>query len=158
YQAKGPISYPRPQGSKESGPRPGFGGLRVITSFQVSEGGESGKVDVMAEQGTSLSRGLLENINRWRGQVGLDSITPAALAANPPRSIKIDGQTTHLVDLAGEKQRQIVAWTTDGGKVWYFKLIGTPAVVEAHKARFESFLSGIKFVDQFMRKALQAES
>ncbi len=97
----------------------GNGGARITASNLSGEGG-----------------GLLNNINRWRGQVGLAPVT----SLDQQATSKIGAAT--VVDLADAegKTRMIVAVLTAGEKTWYYKLTGTPSGVDDERSAFEKFV------------------
>jgi hypothetical protein len=97
----------------------GNGGARITVSNLAGEGG-----------------GLLNNINRWRGQVGL-----APVASLDQQATSAIGAAT-VVDLADAegKTRMIMAVLPAGEKTWYYKLTGTPSGVDDERAAFEKFV------------------
>lgn len=97
----------------------GNGGARITASNLSGEGG-----------------GLLNNINRWRGQVGLAPVG----SLDQQATSKIGAAT--VVDLADAegKTRMIVAVLSAGEKTWYYKLTGTPSGVDDERAAFEKFV------------------
>lgn len=97
----------------------GSGGARITASNLTGEGG-----------------GLLNNINRWRGQVGL---SPVASLDQQAMSKLGSAALVDLVDGDG-KMRMMVAVLSAGDRTWYFKLTGTPAAVDAERQAFEKFV------------------
>jgi hypothetical protein len=112
--------------------------MRVAT-FEVGPGGE-----VVVSKLAGDGGGDLANVNRWRGQVGLESIDEDRLASEVNR-IDSGAGTMSCVDCAGEKERMLVAWLRRGGSTWFFKLSGPPALVEGERERFEGFLGSVTF-------------
>jgi hypothetical protein len=47
--------------------------------------------------------------------------------------------------MAGPTARVLAGWTRHGGRAWFFKLTGAPALVEQEKPRFEKFLQSVRF-------------
>jgi hypothetical protein len=125
-----------------------------IANFTIKgkSGGEAHAsiVPLMGEAG-----GLLPNINRWRGQIGLAPIGEEKIK-DISRKITVNGQTLTLVTLtsaAGEmgseqKSRLVVAILKRGEKTWFFKLLGDEAVVTETEPTFLEFLKTIQFNDQ----------
>jgi hypothetical protein len=137
-----PLTYSVPTGWKETGPRTKTG-ILILTTFQVRDGGEQAEVQVTPIAGPGI--GLLENVNRWRQQVGLGAIGQAELDRSPPEKVRIGGEQGQLVDLAGPANRQLVAWVRHGEKTWYFKMLGAKELVGKQRAAFDSFLQSVKF-------------
>jgi hypothetical protein len=81
----------------------------------------------------------LSNINRWRGQVGLSSITEAELAgavtpldpANPDAI---------LLDVTNNGKRLLGAAYPRGGRYFFYKLLGDEAAVAAQRDAFIAFV------------------
>jgi hypothetical protein len=87
--------------------------------------------------------GVLPNINRWRGQIGLSPVDEAGLA---PLITNLDssGQGAKLVDMNGTQERMVAAIVPRGAKTAFFKLLGDPAAVGAEKDRFVAFVKTAK--------------
>ncbi len=87
--------------------------------------------------------GLLANVNRWRGQLGLSPLADSELSANVTH---LDVGDLHLdvTDFSGNANgaptRMLGAILPYEGETWFFKLMGPEAVVEAHKPAFLTFL------------------
>jgi hypothetical protein len=97
----------------------------------------------------SLAGGsLLDNVNRWAGQVGLPPRDEKELAKLEP--VSIVGAKGHLVELVGKdisgKGDHIVgAILPREGTQWFFKMMGPTDVVSKQKAAFTEFLASMKF-------------
>ncbi len=91
--------------------------------------------------------GELANINRWRGQLSLASITEEELSANVTRAVVAGGLAFTVVDIAGggdQPQRIIGAMVPFDQAMWFFKLSGPDAFVASQKPAFLSFLQTVK--------------
>jgi hypothetical protein len=79
-------------------------------------------------------------INRWRKQIGLAELDEQGTAslAQP-----LDGGPTNaiLVDMSGAQTRVISAIVPDGGRTWFYKLMGPPGVAETEKIAFIAFIN-----------------
>jgi len=118
-------------------------------SFRVA--GKDGKqADVSAIPLPGLAGSDLDNVNRWRGQVGLPGVSEAELAtlAQP---VEIAGQAAKLYEQAGanagsgEKSRILAAITRREGAAWFFKMTGEDGVVAEQKPAFIEFLKSVSF-------------
>jgi hypothetical protein len=117
-------------------------------SFRVKGEGKQADVGIVPLPG--LAGGDLENVNRWRGQVGQGPITEAELqkAAQP---VEISGQTAQLYEQAGqsagsgEATRILAAILRREGTAWFFKMTGDDLLVAAQKPAFVEFLKSVTF-------------
>ena len=111
--------------------------MRYAT-FTAGEG--AGKVEVVLSTFPGDVGGLLPNINRWRGQVGLAPIAQDQLAANitPFENPGFTGQTMRL---KGETQHMLGAVIKDvkADRSWFVKITGSPAALDAQEAAFTAF-------------------
>ena len=87
--------------------------------------------------------GDLANVNRWRGQLGLEPITAADLPA-ALTSIEGAGVPISLVDVANGTQRLLAAMVSFNGSTWFFKLTGPDAFVASTKPDFIAFLQTVR--------------
>jgi hypothetical protein len=117
------------------------GGIRVA-AFAIKEGDEQADVTVipLAREAGSL----LANVNRWRGEVGLEPATESQLKA-AERAITVDGSPRDYVDLAGPRLRTLAVMLTRGEHTWFIKMKGTAALVARQKTAFEDFVKSVKF-------------
>lgn len=88
--------------------------------------------------------GDLDNVNRWRTQIGLSTITSAELATLVT-PVKGKDATLSLVDMAGSGKRILAGWVRVDGNCWFIKLIGPDAPAAAEKVGFIKFLQSIQF-------------
>ena len=94
---------------------------------------------------------MLDNINRWRGMVGLEPV--ADEKDQSVEKIQIAGQDAALFDLTGPAKdgqpakRLMIAMVPAGQTVWFFRISGPADAVGAQKASFEALLKSVKFED-----------
>lgn len=137
------ISSSVPQGWVQEEPRP----FRAV-SFQIGQGDKAAEV-IVSKLPASGSGSRIDNINRWRGQVGL-----APLAENQPQPsqpIKVGGTDGALFDFVGpgdpkHARHMIVAWVPRDSDWWFFKLTGPDDIVAEQQANFDAFLKSVQFV------------
>ena len=119
-------------------------------SFRVA--GKDGKqADVSVIPLPGLAGSDLDNVNRWRGQVGLPGVSEAELAklAQP---VEIAGQSAGLYEQAGsnpgsgDKSRILAAITRRDGVAWFFKMTGDDGLVAEQKPAFIEFLKSVSFL------------
>ncbi len=143
--AAGPaLEYQRPTDWQEAPP-----GQMRAASFRVA--GKDGKqADVSVIPLPGMAGSDLDNVNRWRGQVGLPGVSEAELAklAQP---VEIAGQPATLYEQAGinpgsgEKTRILAAITRRDGAAWFFKMTGDDDLVAQQKPAFIEFLKSVTF-------------
>jgi hypothetical protein len=85
-----------------------------------------------------------ENVNRWRGQIGLPPVDQNTLNSQIA-PLKTADTTFATTDIAGAKARTVAAWTRRDGRVWFFKATGPNAAVEKEKPNFLAFLRSVQF-------------
>ena len=94
--------------------------------------------------------GVLVNVNRWRGQLGLPQTTEEEFA-KVAQAVDVAGVKATLADLngtdpkTGKKARLfgIIVPQTEG--VWFYKLSGDPDIVAQQKDTFLKFVQTAKF-------------
>ena len=85
-----------------------------------------------------------DNVNRWRGQIGLAPVDASTVTSRVAR-LKTADTTFSTTDIAGDKTRTIAAWTRHEGRVWFFKATGPNAAVEKEKSNFVKFIESVRF-------------
>ena len=125
------------------------GGQFLVAKFILPGGG-----DVPTALNVSMSSGdgggLLANVNRWRGQLGLEPVTEAVLATQV-QSLDLPGGKATLADIAGQdaksgqKARLLAAVVPRSGETWFYKLMGNAEVVQQEKDAFMKFVQGVKY-------------
>jgi hypothetical protein len=95
----------------------------------------------------------LVNINRWRGEVGLNAIKKEELA-DVTKEIKIDGQPAIFAAMIPDTSKPeesktrgatLAAIAKTGDVIWFIKLKGDRDVVTRNQDEFKKFLESIKF-------------
>ena len=86
----------------------------------------------------------LENVNRWRQQIGLPAVEASALQ---PMISPIGTNEPHfsMIDMSGPNGRTIAAWIRHEGRAWFFKLSGPKEAVEREKPKFVKFVQSVRF-------------
>lgn len=137
--ADGLPAWKAPAHWKPGGPRP----MR-LASFEVPGNGEPGDVSVSTLSGTG--GGLLSNVNRWRGQVGLGPLDEAGLGKESSTVELAGGRKATLVDLGGGGPKRIVgAIVPDGGKTWFLKLTAPDDLARKEKDAFVAWVKSIQW-------------
>ncbi len=102
---------------------------------------EAGNVSVSVFAGAG--GGDLENVNRWRGQIGLPPLTESELEALLTPVDTKDGRILS-VDMTGPKGRVLAAWRRTAGNVWFFKLTAPTVLAGFQKPAFVKFLQSVQ--------------
>src|SRR6266481_1189296 len=132
------IQWKAPEGWTEVPPS----SMRYASFTAPAEDGSKIDVSVVTFPGDGGSDA--DNINRWRGQIGLAPID-ANTVTSEVAPLKTADTTFSTADIAGDKTRTIAAWTRRDGRVWYFKATGPNASVEKEKPNFVKFIESVRF-------------
>jgi len=135
----GKIGYTAPEGWDEFPPS----SIRKA-NFKVTDESGSAEITILTFPGDVGGR--LANINRWRGQVGLDAATPEDLPAYT-EGTDIAGHRGLYVRLEGETQSIFGALLPFHGSTWFFKMLGDTPTVLANEAAMKQFLDSIELED-----------
>jgi hypothetical protein len=139
-----PLRYEKPEGWKEA---PDPSGISLVL-FQIAEGGRSAKVTITALPGDA--GGLMKNVNRWRGQIGLGPVDEQQLGKEV-HQIEVAGTMAPYVDLrgpeagAGSPPRILGVLLPRGGRTWFFKMQGPADLIEKQKPVFDAFVKSVRF-------------
>ncbi len=119
-----------------------------LASFALSgPGGQTGDLSVVALG--PAAGGLLANINRWRGQFGLDPVDEAGLQKTLTTVPLSGGETATVVDLVGTGEaagrRLLGAIVSRNDRTWFYKLTGDATLVESERGNFEKFIRSVKY-------------
>ncbi len=137
------IAWTTPKGWEEVAP----GEMRAA-SFRIVDAGKIIDVGIVPLPG--LAGKDLDNVNRWRGQVGAEPITEEEMN-KLGEPVTVAGQETQLFDQAGEnpasgdKTRILAAILRKDGVAWFFKATGDDELVVKNKPAFIEFLKSIQF-------------
>jgi len=130
-----PIAWSVPAGWTE---RAGSD-MRVATLIPPSG---KGQAELSIVQLSGDAGGALANVNRWRGQLGLE---PVSSLAGQTATVGTPAGKTLVVDLTGgEGQAMLAAILKDGDARWFFKLAGPVPAVAGLKADFHAFLGSLR--------------
>ena len=140
-----PFKWTLPSGWKQD-PQPRA--MRVAT-VNVEADGKRGELIVTRFRAGGFGS-LLDNLNRWRQQVGLEPLTDEKAAT--PETTKVGGVDAKVYDFTGPaaggnpaKRNRVVMAQTSAGDVWFFRFNGPADFVESQKAAFDQLLQSIEF-------------
>ena len=132
------IQWELPPGWTPAAPAP----MRYAGFNAAAANGEKADVSVVTFPGDGGSD--LDNVNRWRQQIGLAPEDGKATGSiiQPLQSSAGEFAT---IDLTGGQSRVVAAWLRRDGRSWFFKLTGPPAAVEDQRANFVKFVQSVQF-------------
>jgi hypothetical protein len=133
-----PIKWTTPEGWTEVPPS----SMRYASFSAPAEDG--GKIDISVVTFPGDGGSDADNINRWRGQMGLAPVDTNSVTSQVA-SLKTGDMTFSTTDIAGNKTRTIAAWTRRDGRVWFFKATGPTAAIEKEKPNFVKFIESVRF-------------
>ena len=132
------VKWTTPEGWSEVPPS----AMRYASFSAPAEDG--GKVDISIVTFPGDGGSDADNINRWRGQMGLAPADANAVTSQVA-ALKTGDTTFSTIDIAGDKTRTIAAWTRRDGRVWFFKATGPTAAIEKEKPNFVKFVESVRF-------------
>jgi hypothetical protein len=99
---------------------------------------DGGKIDISVVTFPGDGGSDADNINRWRGQMGLAPLDATGVNSQIA-PLKTADTTFSTIDISSDKTRTIAAWTRRDGRVWFFKATGPGAAVEKQQPNFVKF-------------------
>jgi len=123
----------------------------LLVEFSVpGANGAKAEVNVATMGGTG--GGVLPNVNRWRGQLGLNAIAEGDLTqlAQP---LDVPGGKATLVDFegvnakTGSPTRLVAVIVLQNDQAWFYKLMGDKQVVAQQKDAFTKFIQSANYAN-----------
>lgn len=121
----------------------------LLAKYDIEgSGGAKAEVNVSALAGTG--GGVIMNVNRWRGQLGLGPISEEDFSKQA-QTLDVAGSKATVVDLTGtdsktgQKSRLIGVIAPQADQTWFYKLMGDGQIVEQQKDAFTKFVQTAKF-------------
>jgi hypothetical protein len=142
--AKPRLSWKTPEGWTEAAPS----AMRV-GSFKI-KGADDKSADLSIIPLGGGAGGEVANVNRWRGQVGLEPVSADEIKKSA-QSVEVAGQPAELYELSGKNPGSgeplgiLAAIAQRDGTAWFFKMTGDPSLIAEQKAAFGAFLKSVKF-------------
>lgn len=128
-----------PENWQEKAPGP-----MVTAAYTVT--GEGGPAEIAISKFPGDVGGMVANVNRWRGQLGLAPMGDAE-ARGSVQMVEIDGKRdAYMVDLkgtnarTGKPARMVALGVPRAGETWFYKLTGDEKLVEKEKDAFLKFV------------------
>ena len=140
-----PLEWTLPEGWKAD-PQPRA--MRVATVI-IEEGGSKAEL-IVTRFRTGGFGSLVDNINRWRQQVGLPPVADEKEVT--PEKTTVGGMEAKVFDFTGPaaggnpaKRNRVVMVDTPAGDAWFFRLNGPADLIERQRGSFDSLLKSVKF-------------
>lgn len=139
-----PVDSDKPQIKWEvpAGWSPAPASAMRYATFAVEKNGEKADISVVTFPGDGGND--VDNINRWRQQIGLPAVG-AEVLKSMIASVRAGDLQIDSVDMSSANARVLAAWTRHNGHAWFFKMSGPPGVVEEEKSKFVAFLQSVRF-------------
>src|SRR5215475_6053985 len=125
-----------------------LGPMRVASYRLKGKDGKMADISVVPLAGAAGSD--IDNVNRWRGQLGLAHVSEAEFAKLGEK-VHVGGEEGKRYDMAGqnagsgEKNRMIAAIVRRPDGAWFFKMVGDDALVAEQKSAFVEYLKSFSF-------------
>jgi hypothetical protein len=121
----------------------------VLAGFDVPD--ETGPARVTVTSLSGEAGGVLANINRWRGQAGLQPVE--TIEDQPMTAVKTEHFLAGLVDLSAPEgaearfQRMLIVLIPrrEENRTWFIKMTGPTPTLDARKGEFVDFVESIRF-------------
>lgn len=115
-----------------------------LASFSVA-GKDGRQADVSIVKLPGEAGGILANVNRWRGQLGLGPLDERGLGSST-RRLKTRAGEVLAVDLRseGNEKRLLAAILSAEGETWFFKMAGDESAVSSGEPSFRDFLNSLR--------------
>jgi len=137
-------STPLPAGWKELPPS------QFLLAKYLIPGAGDAKAEVNISMMGGTGGGLMANITRWRGQLGLAPLSEEDFSKQA-QTVEVPSGKGTLIDMTGtdaktgKKARLVGVIAPDGDNTWFYKLMGDEQVVEQQKDAFTKFIQSAKF-------------
>ena len=120
----------------------------LLAEYSIA-GANGAKAEVNVARLSGNGGGVLPNVNRWRGQIGLDPVDETGLA-NVTTTMAVAGGQATIVDMtgkdmSGESMRLVAAIVPVGDQTWFYKLMGDEKVVAGQKDAFTKFVQTARY-------------
>lgn len=115
----------------------------LLASFSISETTD-GPAEVTVLSLPNDGGGLLLNVNRWRGQIGLAELADNELGS-VVQALDVGEWDGNLVDMSGDQNRILAATVKVGGETWFYKMMGAPGTIQNQIGAFTAFVQSVKY-------------
>jgi hypothetical protein len=113
-----------------------------LASYDVP--GKAGPADASIVVLSGDAMGVLANVNRWRGQVGLPPFDGEGELAAGSVKVKTGAGEAVVVDFSGSGTRLLAAVLGRKGETWFVKTTGPDESVAAAKPAFLELVKSLR--------------
>jgi hypothetical protein len=123
---------------------------QMLLAKYVIQGSGDAKADVNVSMLNGQGGGVMMNISRWRGQLGLPPLSEEDFSKQA-QTLDLPGGKATVVDMTGtdaktgKAARLVGVIAPQGGDTWFYKLMGDEQVVGQQKDTFLKFIQTAKF-------------
>jgi hypothetical protein len=120
----------------------------LLAEYSIA-GANGAKAEVNVAELNGNGGGVLANVNRWRGQIGLGPVDEIGLLKVTTALAVTGGQATFVDmtgrDMSGQATRLVAAIVPAGDQTWFYKLMGDEKVVADQKDAFTKFVQTARY-------------
>jgi len=120
----------------------------LLAEYSITSANET-EAEVNVAELSGTGGGVLANVNRWRGQIGLDPVDETGLAKLTTTMNVSGGQATFVdltgTDANGQPTRLVAAIVPMGDQTWFYKLMGDEKIVASQKDAFTKFVQTARY-------------
>lgn len=109
-------------------------------AWEVGTKSDPARVTVSA---VSMGMGLMSQLTRWRGQIGIEPAEGADPMAGTEQ-FDLGGTSATMIDFKGEEQTIMGMMFSLDEKLWVFKFRGSNSVADKQRERFRKFCESVK--------------
>jgi hypothetical protein len=123
---------------------------QMLLAKYVIQGSGDAKAEVNISMLAGQGGGVMMNVTRWRGQLGLPPMSEEDFSKQMA-TLDVGGSKATVVDMTGtdaktgKKSRLIGVVAPQSGNTWFYKLMGDEQIVEQQKDAFTKFIQMAKF-------------
>jgi hypothetical protein len=123
---------------------------QMLLAKYVIQGSDDAKADVNVSMLAGTGGGVMMNISRWRGQLGLPPLSEEDFSKQA-QTVDVGGSKATVVDMTGtdsktgKKARLVGVIAPQAADTWFYKLMGDEQVVGQQKDTFMKFIQTAKF-------------
>ncbi|HWD91604.1 MAG TPA: hypothetical protein VG938_04560 [Verrucomicrobiae bacterium] len=122
----------------------------MLLAKYVIQGSGGAEADVNVSMLAGQGGGVMMNITRWRGQLGLPPLSEEDFSKQT-QTVDVAGTQATVVDMTGtdgktgKKARLVGVIAPQAGDTWFYKLMGDEQIVGQQKDTFMKFIQTAKF-------------
>jgi hypothetical protein len=124
----------------------------LVAEFVIA-GTSGAKAEVNVAKLNGEGGGLLANVNRWRGQLGLPPVTQEDELSEIVGSMDVANGRAQIMDFTGtdsktgKPTRLVGAIVPQNGQTWFYKLMGDETIVAQQKDAFIKFIQSANYAN-----------